>query len=217
MQATTLSTHGVDCSTAARSSKQGTPKVCHRPDRLAHALLPAPILLTASASLSRWSRLCASRVHSDQSGAAALSAALQHLGWTLFTSRLLSLVLHHLFTPTKLHSSHRDASCPQVRRALASGVPVPGDIAPRPRHCIGLLAVPWSRREQTRILVAPHTLAAGLSTWRTFASPVPLAVSLSWRFQLAAPLPRLAPVQRNSFRCGPRAPVTGTLLSCKVL
>lgn len=151
------------------------------------------------------------------SGAAALSAALQHLGWTLFTSRLLSLVLHHLFTPTKLHSSHRDASCPQVRRALASGVPVPGDIAPRPRHCIGLLAVPWSRREQTRILVAPHTLAAGLSTWRTFASPVPLAVSLSWRFQLAAPLPRLAPVQRNSFRCGPRAPVTGTLLSCKVL
>ena len=136
------------------------------------------------------------------SGAAALSAALQHLGWTLFTSRLLSLVLHHLFTPTKLHSSHRDASCPQVRRALASGVPVPGDIAPRPRHGIGLLAVPWSRREQTRILVAPHTLAAGLSTWRTFASPVPLAVSLSWRFQLAAPLPRLAPVQRNSFITG---------------
>ena len=126
--------------------------------------------------------------------------------------------LLYCITPSHRPSSTlRTASCPQVRRALASGVPVPGDIAPRPRHCIGLLAVPWSRREQTRILVAPHTLAAGLSTWRTFASPVPLAVSLSWRFQLAAPLPRLAPVQRNSFRCGPRAPVTGTLLSCKVL
>ena len=37
------------------------------------------------------------------SGAAALSAALQHLGCTLFTSRLLYLVLLHLFTPTKLN------------------------------------------------------------------------------------------------------------------